>query len=100
MKVSGRQSDISEKDLTEQDMSASHKEGRKGSYLRDNAEKETGRFPGKVLKRQVEKYKLDTVEGRKSHRMTRRQKIRTYCYEVRHSHSAEVERETRLNQSA
>ena len=45
--------------------------------------------------RQVEENKLDRGEGRKSHRMTRRQKI---CYEARQSHSAEAEREARLNQ--
>jgi hypothetical protein len=52
VKLSGRQSDKLEKDLTEQDLPSSCEKKGKGSYLRGSAER--SRFTRRVLQRQAE----------------------------------------------
>jgi hypothetical protein len=77
--LSGRQTDESEKNLTEKDMPKSHKK-RKRSYLRGSTKKRRRQFYWDNCRdRFQKKNKLDRDEDRTSQKMRMSRKIKTYC---------------------
>jgi hypothetical protein len=90
--MNGRQSDESEKDLTEWDLPNFHQE-RKGKLLNRAMQKERER-KAVLLGQMYREDKLDTGEDRTNQRK-RSQMIRTYCHSyhaAKPSNSGETER--------
>ena len=73
--MSGRQSDKSEKDLTEYDMPNSQK--RKRGHLRGSNTERVGSFIGSFTETGLREYMLETGKDRTRQRIIMSQKIRT-----------------------
>lgn len=103
---SERQSDETERDLTEQDLPNSQEKREKRGYLRESSEKgkkDRGQadLPRQQYRERLQKeHKLGTGKDRMSQRMRSNQKIRTYFqsqYEAEVEHFSQKLEEASLN---